>query len=92
MKCNKCGSPLPSSGIECKFCGALMSKEQINKNMQDGIKQDKRIELLSEKYGRENKIEYREENETNRAMYVSIIIIILFLVVVSIIMFLIKGA
>ena len=30
MKCNRCGSPLPSDGMVCKFCGALMDQKQIS--------------------------------------------------------------
>ena len=92
MRCNKCGNPLPNKGVTCKFCGAMMSQEQINKNMQDSIKENKRIELLSEKYGQENKIEYREEKESNKATIAAIIIIVLFLAIVSVLLFLLRGA
>ena len=92
MRCNKCGNALPSNGVTCKFCGAMMSQEQISKNMQENMKENKRIELLSEKYGQENKIEYREEIDGNKATYAAVIIIVLFLIIVSVILFLLRNA
>ena len=79
MTCRNCGKPLPSDGIVCKFCGAL-----INYQNQMNDKNNKKITLLSEKYGHENKIEYRETKE-NKALGLAIIIIVLvFLVVLTI--------
>ena len=63
MKCKNCGNPLPGSGVVCKFCGALMDREQINYQNKMKDKENQRIMLLSEKYGHENKIEYREKKE-----------------------------
>lgn len=84
MKCNRCGSPLPSDGMVCKFCGALMDQKQINYQNKMKDKNNERIMLLSEKYGHENKIEYRETKE-NKALGLAIIIIVLvFLIVLTI--------
>ena len=35
MICKNCKNPLPSDGIMCKFCGTLMSQEQINAQKKD---------------------------------------------------------
>ena len=84
MKCKNCGNPLPSSGIVCKFCGALMNQEQVNYQNKMKEKENKRIMLLSEKYGHNNKIEYREEKE-NKILGITIIIIVLvFLIILTI--------
>ena len=40
MFCKKCNNPLPSEGYICKFCGALMTQEQIatqKENMKNNI-------------------------------------------------------
>ena len=53
MYCKKCGAALPSDGFICHNCGALMSKEQIDKQnnyIREQKKNDKRVVLLSEKY------------------------------------------
>lgn len=81
MKCKNCGNPLPSEGIVCKFCGALMDQSQINYQNKMKDKDNKRIMLLSEKYGHENKIEYREEKE-NKILGLAIIIFILVILIV----------
>lgn len=84
MTCRNCGKPLPSEGIVCKFCGALMDQSQINyqNKMQD--KDNKKIMLLSEKYGHENKIEYREIKENKVLGLIVISIVLLFLIVLAI--------
>ena len=78
MKCKNCGNPLPNEGIICKFCGALMDQSQIN--YQNKMK----IILLSEKYGHENKIEYREIKENKVLGLIVISIVLLFLIVLAI--------
>lgn len=83
MKCSRCGSPLPSDGIVCKFCGALMDQKQIAYKNKMKDKNSERIVLLSEKYGHENKIEYRETKE-NKTLGLAIIIVLVFLIVLTI--------
>ena len=46
MKCSRCGSPLPSDGIVCKFCGALMDQKQIAYQNKMKDKNSERIVLL----------------------------------------------
>lgn len=84
MTCRNCGKPLPSDGIVCKFCGALMDQSQINYQNKMKDKNDKKITLLSEKYGHENKIEYREEKENKVLGLIVIAIILVFLIVLAI--------
>lgn len=84
MKCNKCGSPLPNEGVTCKFCGAMMDQEQINYFHKNRNKEEQKIMLLSEKYGRENKIEYREEKENKLLGLVVIVIILVILIILTI--------
>jgi len=81
MKCKNCGNPLPSEGIICKFCGALMDQSQINYQNKMKDKNNQKIMLLSEKYGHENKIEYREVKE-NKILGLAIITIILVILIV----------
>ena len=50
MKCKRCGKPLPNEGVTCKFCGMLMSSDEINTMRKNSIKDDKRLRMLQEKY------------------------------------------
>lgn len=84
MKCKNCGNPLPSSGVVCKFCGALMDREQINYQNKMKDKENQRIMLLSEKYGHENKIEYREKKENKILGLAIILIVLVFLILLTI--------
>ena len=85
MNCKRCGRPLPSRGVTCKFCGTLMDQEQIDFQRKMNEKHEERIELLSEKYGRENKIEYCNAKENKVLGLVVIVIILLFLIILTII-------
>lgn len=84
MTCRNCGKPLPSDGIVCKFCGALMNQSEINYQNKMRDNDNKRITLLSEKYGHENKIEYRETKENKSLGLAIIIIVLVFLIVLTI--------
>lgn len=84
MKCKVCGNSLPSDGVVCKFCGTLMGQEQINYQSKMKDKNNKRIMLLSEKYGHDNKVEYREEKENKLLGLIIIIFILVFLIILTI--------
>lgn len=86
MICKNCKNPLPSDGIVCKFCGTLMSQEQINDQRKYKEREKERIVLLSEKYGHENKIEYCENKENKILGFISIVIVLLVLIFLAILM------
>jgi len=86
MICKNCKNPLPSDGIVCKFCGTLMSQEQIHNQRKYKDRENERIVLLSEKYGHENKIEYRENKENKILGFISIVIVLLVLIFLAILM------
>ena len=91
MNCKRCGKPLPNRGIKCTFCGMLMDQEQIDYQRKVNDKHNDRIELLSEKYGRENNVEYRKPKE-NKALGLAVIIIVLvFLIVLAILINVIRN-
>ena len=84
MKCNRCGNPLPSDGMICKFCGALMDQKQISYQNKMKDKNNERIMLLSEKYGYKNDIEYREVKENKILGLIVISVIVVFLIILTI--------
>lgn len=84
MKCKKCGSPLPSEGVACKFCGILMDQEQINYRNKMNNKNNDKIVLLSEKYGHQNNIEYRNNKENKLLGLVIISIILIALIILTV--------
>lgn len=86
MKCNRCGSPLPSEGMVCKFCGALMDKKQLDYQNKMKDKDNQKITLLSEKYGHQNNIEYNKvkENKVLGLVIISIVLIILIILTILI--------
>ena len=91
MNCKRCGKPLPNRGIKCTFCGMLMDQEQIDYQRKMNDKHNDRIELLREKYGRENNVEYRKPKE-NKALSLAVIIIVLvFVIVLAILMNVIRN-
>lgn len=90
MICKRCKKPLPNNSITCQFCGMLMSKEQIEKQQKLREKDYKRIELLSEKYGNENKVEYNNKKENKILGLIIIVIILLILITLTILINVIK--
>ncbi len=84
MQCKKCHSPLPANGIVCRFCGTLMDQEQIKYQNKMKNKSDQTIMLLSEKYGHENKVTYREVKENKILGLIVIIIVLLILIFLTI--------
>jgi len=84
MKCKKCGSPLPSEGVACKFCGILMDQEQIDYRNKMNNKNNDKIVLLSEKYGHQNNIEYRNNKENKLLGLVIISIILIALIILTV--------
>lgn len=84
MKCKKCGSPLPSEGVACKFCGVLMDQEQINYRNKMNNKNNDRVVLLSEKYGHQNSIEYRNNKENKLLGLVIISVILASLIILTV--------
>jgi uncharacterized membrane protein YvbJ len=91
MICKRCGKPLPSEGYMCKFCGAMMDEEQI-KEQKELTKQNinKRPTFISEKYGRKHDIIYNDEENNRDLMKTIFFLIFIFLIVISIIIFLIN--
>lgn len=61
-----------------------MDQEQIDYQRKMNDKHNERIELLSEKYGRENNIEYRKFKENKALGLAVIIIVLLFLIILTI--------
>ena len=84
MKCNRCGSPLPSEGMVCKFCGALMDKKQLDYQNKMKDKDNQKITLLSEKYGHQNNIEYNKVKENKVLGFVIISIVLIILIILTI--------
>ena len=73
------------------MCGMLMDQEQITYQKKMNDKKNERIELLSEKYGQGNNIEYRKPKE-NKALGLAVIIIVLvFLIVLTILINVIRN-
>lgn len=84
MNCKRCGKPLPNNSVACKFCGMLMSNDQLNyqKKMQEN--KEKKIQLLSEKYGVNTTPEYnnKKENKFLGAIFIGIILLILIIITI----------
>lgn len=84
--CKRCKKPLPNEGVICKFCGAMMTQEQLNYQQKMKNKNDNQIMLLSEKYGQKSNIEYRDNKENKLLGFIIITIILLFLIVLTILL------
>ena len=82
MHCKRCGKALGTDRGICPFCGAMMSKEQMNvyKEMQKEKMFTPR--LLTEKYG-EKPVYYEKQPSSNKIflfLILGIFLLILFLI------------
>ena len=85
MRCKRCGKPLPSDGVACKFCGMLMNQEQLNYQRKMAIKEDKRLQMLTEKYANNKTSEYSQPKENKLLGLIIIVIVLLILITLAII-------
>ena len=85
MRCKRCGKPLPSDGVACKFCGMLMSQEQLNYQRKMSIKEDKKLRMLQEKYADNKENTYEKPKENKLLGLIIIIITLLVLIMVAIV-------
>lgn len=68
MNCKRCNSPLPSDGVVCLQCGAMMTKEQIEEQKkwkEINKESNNRVKLMSNKYG-VNKENFNYDNEQKK--------------------------
>lgn len=88
MFCNKCGAALPNRGYICKFCGAMMSPEQIKslKEMLSNQDKDKfQVNFVSDKYSDtpiNRDYKKRKENKFLGALVIILVLIILIIIAI----------
>lgn len=83
MKCKRCGCSLPSTGLICRNCSAMMSMEQINNQKENQKYRNKNfVEMVSEKYGHKKQIFEKREEEKSKyipLLFAASIMIVFFL-------------
>lgn len=87
MFCQKCGNPLPKEGYICKFCGAMMTESQIEKQKNYMQENKFKPKLKSEMYGVE-KINYQESEKNSKNLGIFLVLgILIFLIILAIIIY-----
>lgn len=91
MICQKCGKALPSDGVVCKFCGAMLTSEQINerKQMRDP-NQRFQPNLMSDRYGVDKKNIYKKDDAPKENKFLGALIIIIILLILIVLAILIN--
>jgi len=80
MKCKRCGKALGTDRGICPFCGAMMSKEQME--MYKKSRQERMLnpEMITEKYGEKPVYYEKNKNYENKVLGIVIVLgILLFL-------------
>lgn len=82
MHCKKCGKALGTDKGVCPFCGAMMTKEQLEiygKEKRENL----RPELITEKYGEKpNVYSKQQNNQDNKLIGILIVLGILLIILV----------
>lgn len=87
MICNKCGRNLPGNMVSCPFCKANNSGiAEIIKNKRELSEQQKQAKLLSDQYGVDKRIVYKEKIKENKLLGALIILGILLFIVLLVIL------
>lgn len=79
MKCKRCGKALGTDRGICPFCGAMLSKEQMDIYKHDKKENMLKPELLTEKYG-EKPVYYEKQKDSDSFLYVILGVLLLFLI------------
>lgn len=82
MHCKRCGKALGTDRGICPFCGAMMSKEQMNVYKEMQKEKMFTARLLTEKYG-EKPVYYEKQTSSNKIflfLFLGIFLLILFLI------------
>lgn len=84
MFCDRCGHALPSHGFICPNCGAMMNKNQIQKQQENRREENNNkriINLLSDKYNVKKDIDYKPRKE-NKIIGILIILVVVIVLIV----------
>lgn len=86
MVCKRCGSTLPSTGFLCTNCGFMMDTEQIKKQKEfmKENKQQKNVEMISERYGKNKVLFQKREKEKNSVFKPIFFLFLFFLLIIGI--------
>lgn len=85
MVCNRCGASLPSEGIICKECGAMMAKAQIEeqKKWNELNKEtNRKINLMSSKYNiNKDSFTYDEPKKENKLLGLLVLVGVVLIII-----------
>lgn len=85
MHCKRCGKAIGTDRGICPFCGAMLSKDQMEIYKQDKKENMLKPEMLTEKFGEKPQVYEKRENYSQyRWIIVFLALAILILVVVLI--------
>ena len=86
MQCKRCGKALGTDRGICPFCGAMLTRSQMEIYKKDKKERMMETELLTEKYGEKPVYYEKRQNSENKVLGIVIIlgIILIFLVLVLI--------
>lgn len=81
MHCKRCGKAIGTDRGICPFCGAMLSKDQMEIYKQDKKESMQKAELLTEKYG--NQKTYYEKSSANENKLIGLLVILGILVILA---------
>lgn len=90
MHCKKCGKAIGTDRGICPFCGAMLSKEQMEIYKQDKRENMMNPELLTEKYG-EKPVYYEKSKSDNKLIGIILILGVILILAVIILIVVLNG-
>lgn len=90
MHCKRCGKALGTDRGICPFCGAMLSKSQMNQYKKDKLEKMKYAELLTEKYG-EKPVYYEKQKSIDNKLIILIVVLGIILLIALIILIIVLN-
>lgn len=90
MHCKKCGKAIGTDRGICPFCGAMLSKEQMEIYKQDKRENMMKPELLTEKYG-EKPVYYEKSKSDNKLIGIILILGVILILAIIILIVVLNG-
>ncbi len=90
MHCKRCGKALGTDRGVCPFCGALLSKEQMEIYREDKKNNMYKPELLTERYG-EKKVIYEQREQESSLLFTILIILGIVLIIAVVVLIIVLN-
>lgn len=86
MHCKRCGKAIGTDRGICPFCGAMLTKEQMDVYKQDKKENMLKPEMLTEKFGEKPQV-YQKRNDNSNYLWLIAFLVLAIIIALIILIF-----